>query len=518
MNAILGSALAETRTFPAQVPARYSNQIEINPALTEAIDLESFTSIAVPMPELSAVPNGYDAIAQFRADVLRTVFASELGNRGAAGFTSQLATDPRDYGTAFNTAADAAVAATERELGARYGRDFDLSARSVHLRVSRPSVVLSPPDANEVGLEWTAELYVETDDESPIQGEGSFVDRDLLGRMAGLSRGEFESVVGPKEPTVALARGAVALDAPLGVDRTPDQFRAHATVDLSRGSERRELGTLADHPYDAAREAVSDALDDALALFRRAGRVRLSPVLSLAGARSGAGLGLERFTVERAVTLGNRAGIASSVLSLCVEATDGAGGDPSGVVPFVGQQSFAYYVSEPVVRSVAEDAWSALGPGTRSFVQDVPIDIEQNGSERTVLGQISVSFDTLESVGFDAGSGDYPDPVVLSGQTTTTMQRLWNDTNKNDEVEDLGRLAEPDVDDYVWHALPFLVHEPFGRTNTPAIRTLKVLHEHLMNAVYMPIDGRWRNTAIRGETSAPLGGVFLHGDLNRRYA
>jgi hypothetical protein len=263
------------------------------------------------------------------------------------------------------------------------------------------------------------------------------------------------------------------------------------------------FGALLDHDNQ-----LLDAIRAAFGPLVAASTVNITPRMALGGGNTLQGLG--NFHARAVATQGNT--LLGQVLSLCVDVGN-IDGDLGLVRPFVADQNYGYYVSEPLVQAAMLSRWASVSPREQIFPNvDVPL-IDNRGDEHIGQATIRVRFLTLTQVQIGVASGSSFDPISLTGTYEVELQKLLdhegNDITNTDAIRP---LIKPETLGYQIYLFPFQTQ---SSQDIPS-RLLRTIGHTLLQPLYFPVvggEGQFR-MQLYGRTSDALDAVFIRGNLS----
>jgi hypothetical protein len=546
---ILRADLTPGESLGEQVKSKFQSNQDL-PIDDFSVDSPRRTSSATnaahsrAIPPIFKIPNGFDAIFQLRGDVLSNIAGRSLRTRVAASNQNEDLTDTRSERTNDQrnavislrsqprlaaldvdalpdkvrheiTVDDARRSASdfplldevnlETESGARVvGEDLSLYADFIELR-------LDPENSNSVQLVWDLRVDFGRIIERNLKsgrgyGNSSFVGdrkvRDLVESTDSVRTIERET----------LDSATLTAEVPLETAVRESRGVMLAEIDLTRAEY--EIN-LVGEVFDRYRDRVELGLERLYLSHKNTGRVQITPTISFTGRNtiSNGDSGVGSLDVSPVVTYGNRPGIQNRVLSLCVERT-GRTGDPSGVLPFVGDSSYGYYVSEEIIRPITTALWEQSPSQGLPLVGEGPVELTSSRKDITVYAGYEVSLGSVRRFALVPGNESVPDYMTFQTTLTLTVNELWRDESKRDSITDVDGLGEPTEETVTIQAFPF--NQKTGRSEAASGALVSDQLNHVFDPLYRPFRDDITVRSIRGRVSGPLGGVFLRGEIRER--
>lgn len=519
--------------------------------------------LGAPLPVLHEIPAGFDAIFQFRSDLLEQYL-----RRNVANTVGNLQTGI-DYDVT-NLSQPVWNEIKRRILNALLGREGgstsytlpnlldpglsneevleayldSLTTLPLRITVNTPKIAFDlanqPVDDVEVCWRITVEVLVPEFSGTTSTGTGT-----PTGTSFGLTTNTSVGLGIPTIPTsgtlfptveftsILLTWGEAVTSARHGLDTLASKYQVTARLDFSNtviqanplddyftvpgpvviepdtGAASNMInlfGALLDHDNQ-----LLDAIHAAFAPLVATSVVNITPPMALGGLlwpqENLQGLG--NFQTRAVVTQGNL-DLVTQVLSICINVGNGgAQGDLGLVRPFVADQNYAYYVSESIVRAVMVSRWARPLPSKQYVFTnvDVPI-IDEDGNE--VIGQatIGVRFLNLFQVTIVPRLGSPVDPIELTGDYEIELRELWYNRKDISDEDQIRPLKTPQVLDFALHLFPFQTQ---SSANQPAV-LLQAIGLNLLYPLYYPTTGPLQ-LSVRGRTSSPLAAVFIRGNV-----
>lgn len=479
------------------------------------LQFESEVPRALPVPRFREIGAGFDAILQFRSDLLERTFADHLETFGYDNLIASMDFDPSILTEDQQERIERELYVAEQPppLGleqsnlARRGR-IDLVPERYEVRFRRPTLDLRPGDPPTATVRWGLGLQlvgIETD-ASFRQRQRELAERDPA----------FAERLRPLTIPVFLARGTATVHSvPIVVQVFGVRFQAG--LDFS-GRE-----AVIETPDPLFRHLLSRNLADRIqgqlepilgGTYVAYQHRDITPLMSLGG-RMGQfdtleGLGAVRVTPV--VTDGND--LDHRVLSLCVDISrPGREGAPDLVQPFVADRNFAYYVTEPIIRAVLRHRWNQAD--TPKVLTDwVTVTVpDPDDQDNTVewRARVEVTFEELRRIRFAPGSGRRSDPLRLTGRSRIHLLRVLDHRGREIPHDRLGDLARP-------YRKPFsvrvyLFEEDADEDESRGEAFLKRIARRLLPPLYRPTSADMHIRDVGGRTSSALGAMYIRGNL-----
>lgn len=511
---------------------------------------------ATPVPALSEIPSGFDAIFQFTTPLLSdylgrllgrsayTIISYDTGNLspdtkqeilmriqaalqamqgGGQGSTGAAGSGPPIVIIGGGTGSGTSLQVTELP-----------SPLALRITSHSPAIQLAPfgGGAFDAGADWVVSLEVGVPEPAPGAGGGFTVGTPVVnvGFTPGASGGGTGTgTVGapvtttPGTPSggttlrfIPLTQGTAETSANVRVNTSAPQYQAWARLDFTgtdvqtRSSGDALFTTLLN---DQVGTQLTDGIQQSLALIFARTDLNITPRTALGGIlQQGEQLaGPQSFRVTHATGFGNRP--FRRVLSLCVNTGPGnVTGDTTMVRAFVDDRNFGYYLSESIVRAAIGVRVGRV-PLPAGFTATIPLDMELSNDPGVIVhgsGRIQYRLLDVADILFDVTTVDLPDAIRISGSGETTLLEAWNE--RNQRIQDLGSYAAPDVKPYVLRIYPFGGVPPLPRG--PAQQFFEDLVARILEPLDRPAGEVIRLTEMEGEISAPLQALFVRARLS----
>ncbi len=516
--------------------------------LAQAGSVPAF-ELALPVPGMSEIPAGFDAIFQFTTSVLdhylnhivgptawtvTSYDTTNLSNVAKQEILKRINARQPTSPTPTATPGGVTIVIGGGSTGGSSTISPDITElpNPLQLRITalRPSIDLplaaGPFDAQ---VEWALDVEVGVPESQPSGGAlgfdvGSGINIGVglggtggSGNPSGPSQGGgLDTGGGTTLRFLKLTHGIADTPAIVRVETLASQYQTWARLDFSGSN----VGPLASDDQlfgellqGEVNQQFSNAVEQALAVVFAHPNLNICPRMALGGVLwSNEQLpGLQSFRVHHTSSVGNRPG--RRVLSLCVNVgPNSANGDLALVRPFVAAKSFAYYVAEPIVQAALQVRRDRLPPWL-AFTSQVPLDMElSNNAGTTIHGRGKVRFRIVDitDIDFAVTTVDLPDAIRLSGSAELTLLEAWDDANR--KIQDLGTYANPETTPFAWRIYPFggLPMLPPG----PGQQFFESLTTQLIEPVDRPCAETIRVTEVEGEISGPLHALFARGQLS----
>jgi hypothetical protein len=317
----------------------------------------------------------------------------------------------------------------------------------------------------------------------------------------------------PPHKRIVLTYGEALTTAQLDLTVRTTKYQAQAWLDFSdtptKVHKRNDelFGDLLSHD-----DQLLTGIQAAFAPLISNPEANITPRIALGGVlRSGEELpGINNFRASLKATQGND---SRSVLSICINVGPAEGeGDPDLVRPFLADQNFAYYVSELIIRGVIFSRWKRLSSALKTTETDVEVPLtDDDGNEDTGLARVSFSFKQLSEVLVGFVPGGLVDVLELRGDHEIKLVAL-NYKGKDVSNEDaIKPLKNPHVLDFVMHIYPF-----GGRDipTAPGTGFLQTIGTHLLEALYRPTTDASIQLQVWGHASSALHAMFIRGEVS----
>lgn len=516
--------------------------------------------LGAPLPTLDEIPAGFDAICQFRSDLL----GHYLG-RNVANTIGQLYTEihydrsslPQPVWNEFKCRILAglsgeATGSTSLSPPNVLDPTVELLGESLddsptiqliitvedtrQTRAPKITFDLDQQPANDAEVRWrvTVEILVP-------KSSGTTTTETPRGPLPGLIDGTLVDFGEPQTPpripfpTVEFERipiswGEAVTSARLNLDTSASIFQVAAQLDFSNAnieanplddyfrcsgsgtvmidpetgsaaSQMTLFGALLDHDNQ-----LLDAIRAAFTPLVATATVNITPRMALG--RGNALQGLGAFQARAVATQGNT--LLGQVLSLCVDVGD-ADGDLGLVNPFVADQNYAYYVSEPILQAAMLSQWASVSPKEQIFPNvDVPLK-DNRGNEHIGQAKVRVRFLNLSQVQIIVVPGSSFDPIKLTGTYEAQLLELRYKGRDISDTDEIRPLKTPEVFNYQIYLLPF---ETQPSANAPS-QILQNLGRTLLQPLYFPVLGGAGQFGIQlyGRTSEAHHAAFIRGNV-----
>jgi hypothetical protein len=500
-----------------------------------------FRQQAVPLPPVSEIPAGFDAIYQFRSDLLDEHLAGHVGQ--TIGVLASFFEVEADLLTAEIRAeiARRVLAATSASIfldpttgaGVARGATFDVERYALRVAVERPRILLLPVpvayrlEPIEPGVRWTVRVDIGVPAPAPGPSTGVTVPPDTgvdvdLGLGAGSPGGAVATT--PGGPTGGGSPGGATTGSTLRyVPLTGGSAVTAARLERGEHALRYSVWArllLADS--DAALESddavfrallphgLAPAIDEAMAPLASHPDAQVTPAMSIGGLlRRAEQLGdIQTFRASMVALPGHTA--AFQVLALCLNLGPAAEtGDPKLVGPFVGDRTYGYFASLKVIRSVLALRWARTDT-PKTLVADVPVLlILEDGAEISATARARFTFLDRPTIDLAPGEWGVPDAIRLMGNYEIELLEL-RQAGEVVRGRQLGDLRGPEV-----HPCAIRIHPFEERTlpGGPGSAFLDDIGRRLMQPLYRPTAQSVRIRRLAGETSQAVGAFVLTADL-----
>jgi hypothetical protein len=530
----------------AEINARLDHPL-VGGSLARA-GIEPAFELAVPVPAISEIPAGFDAIFQFTTPVLSQYVRKIVGRTAwtlvsydttnLSGATKQEILNrlraALELPTPTSTSGGPLIIIVGGTPPGESGTPkLTELPNPLALRVTAhgPSIDLALPGAAfDAGVEWAIDIEVGVPESPPPDGfgppafsVGSRADVNLAVAGAGTGNigvstpgGTVATGGGTTLRFVPLTQGAADTEAKVKVETSAPQYQAWARLDFSgtninlHPSGDQLFGDLL---QDEINQQLSGGIVGALNIAFGHPNLSITPHMALGGVLwANENLaGVQSFRVRHTTGFGNRP--ARRVLSLCINVgPSNVNGDRALVRPFVDDKSFAYYLSASIVQAVLQVRWSR--PQVRFPVTaHVPLDMELSNNPGTIIqgrGRVQFRLIDVTDIVFDVTTVDLPDAILLSGSAEITLLEAWDDQNQ--KIQDLGTYADPAVTPFAWRVYPFGEVPPLPPG--PVSQYLESITTQLLEPIDRPSAETIRVTDVVGGISSPLQALFVRGQLS----
>jgi hypothetical protein len=497
-------------------------------------------ALALPVPATEDIPAGFDAIFQFRSDLLSTYLGHNFQNNlvttfmiieyDATGLSQAVKSEiyNRISAAYAGRSSSATVVIT---IGGEPQRQpvpggADVDAYIFRITVHNPRVTLrvNAQGQFDTRVRWTVKVEVGVPAGPGTTGTGTpnVPFTPAFGTVSATST-PATNVVFPTEippPTsssgqniefIFLTSGEAVTDANIELGQVAALYQVWARLDFSgTGINVRSAGD--DLFQSLLNQQINDVVVSILSPLLTNPEVNITPLMSLGGMLhpNEQLQGLGNFHADHVSTFGNVS--RQQVLSICVNVGPGQpAGDLGLVRPFVANENFAYYVSEPIIRTVIYSRWLRDTPKVLETI--IPVEMaDQNDPAIIRHGQARVraSFDVPLEIILAPTDPTLPDAIRLAGFYQLQLLELWD--YQNQQVQDLGELGNPVVNPYAIRI--YLFGGLTSNAQGDAGQFLDEIARSLLPAIYRPTTREIQFRRVRGVTSQPVGGVFLHGHLS----
>jgi hypothetical protein len=502
---------------------------------------------AASVPALDAIPAGFDAIFQFTTPLLSDYLGRLLGRTALAyvSFDTTLLNPATKHEILTRLQAALAATSTTTSTGITITVTGGTSTgqapttqitelpNPLVLRVTAhsPTVDVALVARNfDAGAVWAVDVEVGIPQATSPSGFNPAGLSFPVGSLS-LGVGGGQVTTGAGQPTqtgtvpaggvtslrfVLLTHGAADTQAHIRVSTAPQQYQAWARLDFTGTNVNINAAgdaLFSDLLNGEVNAQLTNAIQQALTIIFANPDLRITPRTALGGAlQPNEQLsGVQNFNVDHTTSAGNRHG--RRVLSLCVDVGAGsAGGDLALVRPFVDGKNFAYYLSEPIVRSALQVRWARLPPPLE-FTAKVAINMQLSRDAETVIqggGRIRFRILDVTDIIFDVTTVDLPDAIRVSGNAETTLLEAWDDDQQ--KIDDLEVYGSPVVDSYALRIYPF-GGVPL-LTPGPAQKFFEEIVAQLLEPLDRPSAEVFEVSAVDGMISSPLSALFVRAHLS----
>jgi hypothetical protein len=535
-------------------PSGLSNRLARAPLVSNPRTLAG----GAPLPFLQEIPAGFDAILQFGSDLLGQYLGRNvaLGGQLYAGIDYDKSTLPAPVwdelkgrilaGLSGGSGLAARTSSFPLSASLELVGEYLDSVPTLHLiivveesrraRTPRITFDLAQQPARDAQISWriTVEVLVpkttgvEVADQptAPTVGLGT---ADSVG--AGQPSSPPSGMVSTTEfDRIPVSWGEAITSADLRIATIPSSYQISARLDFSGSTiEARPLndyfrhsvggivvGGLSGSPapqqmtlFGALLTHDNQLLSGIRAAFRallEADLIAITPRMALGGGNALTGLGA--LHVRAIATRSNL--IVGQVLSLCVDLGN-QDGDLGLIRPFVGDQNFAYYVSEPIVQRAMLSWWPSVSPKEQTFTNvDVPL-TDNAGNETIGQATLRTRFLGLSTVEIVVVSGGPSDALHLVGTYEVQLLALMYEGKDISDTEENKPLKTPEIFGYQIYLFPF---ETQPSANAPS-QVLEDIGRTLLQPLFFPVVGGAPQFGIRlfGQVSQPEHAVFIRGNV-----
>ena len=451
-----------------------------------------------PVPEISAVLCGFDAIYQMQVTTL-----SEALPWRAREFSTLI-----DYELALmDEATRDAIDDILHAPGTVTDTDYSFENESFTVRFHSITLGLGREEPLTATVKWRMSLILNQVEtlESFTARRGLIPPDDPSGLPPGAHgrRGVDPEGWGPMERVrqdINLATGRAELrgDCVIGVDSGSYSMQGYingedCTIELQSGDSL--FAGLLDNPSMDWRSYLELRIEEKLfslwgtsTISGRAAAV--TPRISFAGSLTSADLGdeFDAFEVSHRVMDGNTR--FSEVLSLCV--STGSSGDLDDVRAFTGNRNFAFALSSDLIRTIVVSRWPDLDRSFVSTVGDVEYDLSDGEERYTGIGsaRLRVTLEDLSEAGLDVGPGEeFTDSLRLVGDHSIELLRFILEDGTELSPADLeGDFDSPQSVPYTLHVFPFSA-DPEPEVSNETKDFISGLTGELLLSIYYPFPG-----------------------------
>lgn len=451
-----------------------------------------------PVPNWRDITGTYDAIIQFRDDLLLRYFKKNAPLWGVFEF---------DYEP------DALDEATRQEIdrltphgvmmpvpgpaGGFYYARLTFEPYQIRIRLQRTTIQLHRGTDGLLDVAWDMKLiivYRETDDSL----------RDRRRRIPGF---EAPPPDRPEIEEIEFAVNRIHTQARLQLESVADQYLVWANLDFGHSMFSLERDETLARAYLGS--LTSDMLS---VLDSDSGGVAVTPRIVMTGYQGTrqVSVNLGQMYSYFVVTAGNIVG--SQILHICLTFEREAAYEHLDLVrPFVGDKNYGIYQSDDLVLNVLRAKWGLLSRRETEFVLDIELPLGKNGTEVMGRGRFNVRLNELLEAAFEtAADPEREDFIALLDNVEFQLLRVWDELDQEIEVASLGVTSQHTESVAIMYS-PFQ-EDPYAPELS---RKVGRLMTNLLLQMYRPLHIRERLNLrdIGGYTSQPLGAIFVRGNL-----
>jgi hypothetical protein len=496
--------------------------------------------MALAVPATEDIPAGFDAMFQFRSDLLSTYLGRNVRNNLITSFTV-IEYDATGLSQAvkseiYNRFRAALVARSSSPtvvitIGAEPQSQPqptvpDVDSYLFRITVLNPRITLrvNAQGQFDTRVRWTVEVAVgiPVGPGTTAPGTPTVPFTPSLGTVPVTGTSETGVNLPPDNPPptsstgqniefIFLTSGEALTDANVELGQLAALFQVWARLDFS-GTSINVRSAGDDLFQNLLNQQINDAVVYVLSPLLTNPEVNITPLMSLGGMlRPNEQLpGVGNFRVDHVSTFGNVS--RQQVLSICVNIGPGQqAGNLDLVRPFVANENFAYYVSEPIIQAVIYSRWLRDTPKVLETM--IPVEMADQNDPAIIRhgrARVRASFDVPLEIVLAPTDPTLPDAIRIAGFYQLQLLELWD--YQNQPVQDLGELGNPVVNPYVIRI--YLFGGLTSSAQGDAGQFLDEIARSLLPSIYRPTTQEIQFRRVRGTTSQAVSGVFLHGHLS----